>query len=60
MPAMAPPDKPLFEREPDAAEVLAAGELEVADADGELVEKVTRPTMVGSTRPAHRPVALEL
>jgi hypothetical protein len=59
MPAIAPPDKPFFELELAAA--VAEAELEeVADAVGELVEKVINAVIVGSTTLAHLFSASEL
>lgn len=60
---MAPPESPsFFEVEPEAAAVdEAAEEVEaVADAVGELVRKVIKAVIVGSTTPAHLWSAFEL
>jgi hypothetical protein len=62
IPAIAPPDNPLCELELEAAAVdEGAEELEeVADAVGELVVKVMKDVIVGSTTLAHLWSAFEL
>lgn len=62
IPAMAPPDNPFFDFELAVAAVEeAAAELdEVAEAVGELVEKVMKAVIVGSTTFAHLCSAFEL
>ena len=62
IPAIAPPDNPLCAVELGAAAVVeAAAEVgEVDDAVGELVEKVMKPVIVGSTTLAHLCSASEL
>lgn len=54
IPAIAPPDNPLLELDAPAVEEAEDDEeVEVADAVGELVEKVMKAVIVGSTTPAH-------
>jgi HAMP domain-containing protein len=61
IPAIAPPDNPLFELELVAAVDEVADELEeVADAVGEFVENVMDAVIVGSTTLAHLCSAFEL
>jgi hypothetical protein len=60
IPAMAPPDNPLFEVDaPGVAEAVIEDD-EVGDAVGELVGKVMKAVIVGRTTPAHRVWAWEL
>jgi len=60
IPAIAPPDNPLWEL--DAAGVdVADGEIEeVGDEVAELVGKLIKAVIVGNTTPAHLCSALEL
>lgn len=58
MPAIAPPDSPLFE--PPAAGVDVDEGEEVGDAVDEIVGSVMEATIVGNTTLAQRCCALEL
>lgn len=60
IPAIAPPDNPLFELAAAAVDDAALELDDVGDDVAELVEKVMKAVIVGSTTPAHRESASEL
>lgn len=59
IPAIAPPDSPLFDEEVAAPDEDEVG-LAVAELEAVLVEKVMNPVIVGNTTPAQRSSAPEL
>ncbi|KAA8571047.1 hypothetical protein EYC84_000411 [Monilinia fructicola] len=60
IPAIAPPDSPVFDAELVAAPEEDAVGLAVPELDAVLVEKMMNPVIVGNTTPAQRVSAPEL